>query len=345
MRGTGQGMGEREDFEGPQLSVKTFQLEKEFLELEPLDEEFLSLDPELELEWKPKPLPPPETHPVVMPKPKAKLDMEPLSEDPEPQEHKIESLYPSAEGLTQQDISQWSMRSSSTSSTEVDPLSTDRRSIRVQTSKHLFWADKLIQASEHSLKQVISMQPVEQSTKETTRHPDPLSVPKDTVCSRKQGQDPSAQAALPDKVSQQPPSRQPSPTPQTIGLAELVNFASSLAMASSSRMDLPSLEHVIKASPQKATAPSTEPAVDHAAQPTVDTPEQENLTKDVLEQPPREPLEARGPQNASQQEGRLFLLPYLDFSKPGFKSAAIKGEVKFLQPPNMSSQPQGAGRE
>ncbi|XP_059937761.1 spermatogenesis-associated protein 32 [Mesoplodon densirostris] len=332
------------------------ELEKELLELEHPDKEVLRLDPELEPEWKPKPFPQPEMRPVVMLKPEAKLDtetklkvvnLEPFSEDPEPQGYKTESLHPYMEGLMQQDISRWSVRSNSSylSTTEEDPVSTDHCSICVQTSKHLFWADKLVQASEHSLQQEINVQPIKESTKETACHPDQPSAPKDTVCSKKQSQAPSAQPALPDKVSQQPPSPQPSPSPQTIGLAELIDFASSLAMASSSRRNLSNLGHVIKAPLQMAMTPSTEPTVDHTAQPTVDKPEQENLTKDALEKPPEEPLEAREPQGTSKQEDKHFPHPYLDFSKPGFKRLTIEGEVKFLQPPDMSPQPQGAGKD
>ncbi|XP_073653405.1 spermatogenesis-associated protein 32 isoform X2 [Tursiops truncatus] len=359
------------------------ELEKELLELESLDKEVPRLDPELEPERKPKPFPQPEVRPLVMLQPEAKLDtepkmkvvnLEPFSEDPEPQGYKTESLHPYMEGLMQQDISQWSMRSISSypSTTEEDPLSTDHRSICVQTSKHFFWADKFVQASEHSLQQAISMQPIKESTKETACHPDQPSAPKDTVCSEKQSQAPSAQPALPDEVSQQPPSPQPSASTQTIGLAELIDFASSLAMASSSRMDLPNLGHVIKAPLQMDMTLSTEPTVDHTAQPTVDEPEQENLPQDALEKPPEEPLETREPHDASKQENlpqdalekppeepretrephdaskqedKHFPHPYLDFSKLGFKKATIEGEVKFLQPPNMSPQPQGAGKD
>ncbi|XP_060147214.1 spermatogenesis-associated protein 32 [Globicephala melas] len=332
------------------------ELEKELLELESLDKEVPRLDPELEPERKPKPFPQPEMRPVVMLQPEAKLDtepkmkvvnLEPFSEDPEPQGYKTESLHPYMEGLMQQDISQWSMRSISSypSTTEEDPLSTDHRSICVQTSKHFFWADKFVQASEHSLQQAISMQPIKESTKETACHPDQPSAPKDTVCSEKQSQAPSAQPALPDEVSQQPPSPQPSASTQTIGLAELIDFASSLAMASSSRMDLPNLGHVIKAPLQMDMTLSTEPTVDHTAQPTVDEPEQENLPQDALEKPPEEPRETREPHDASKQEDKHFPHPYLDFSKLGFKKATIEGEVKFLQPPNMSPQPQGAGKD
>ncbi|NIG58799.1 spermatogenesis-associated protein 32 [Pontoporia blainvillei] len=220
-------MGDGEDFGGqapPQLSVETFQLEKELLELESPDKEVLLLDPELEPERKPKPFPQSEMRPVVMLKPEAKLDteprmkvvnLEPFSEDPEPQGYKTGSLHPYMEGLMQQDISRWSVRSNSSylSTTEEDPVSTDHRSICVQTSKHLFWADKFVQASEHSLQQAISMQPIKESTKETSYHPDQPSAPKDTVCSKKQSQTPSAKPALPDKVSQQPPRPQPSPSP------------------------------------------------------------------------------------------------------------------------------------
>ncbi|XP_066876731.1 spermatogenesis-associated protein 32 [Kogia breviceps] len=340
----------------PMQEEDDMELEKELLELEPPDKEVLRLDPELEPERKPKAFPQPEMRPVVTVKPKAKLDTDPklkvvnlgpFIEDPEPQGYKTESLQPYVEGLMQHDISRSSMRSNSSylSTTGEDPASTDHHSIRAQTSEHLLWADKLLQASEHSLQQVISTQPLKESTTETACHPDQPSAPKDTVCSKKQSQAPRAQPDLPDKVSQQPPSPQPSPTPQTIGLAELINFSSSLAMASSSRMDLPSLGHAIKAPLQRAMTPSTKPTADHTAQPTVDHPERENLTEEVLEKPPGEPLEARELQDASKQEDKHFPHPYLDFIKPGFKRAAVKGEVKFLQPPNVSPQPRGAGKD
>ncbi|XP_058418034.1 LOW QUALITY PROTEIN: spermatogenesis-associated protein 32 [Diceros bicornis minor] len=327
------------------------ELEKELLELEPGHEADLDLDPELELEMEPEPeaLLQSALCPVPMLKPEAELDMRPNleshSEDPRQQGYRIESLHPYTEGLTQQDISRWSLRSdfSYPSSTEEDKVCTDQRSICVQTSKHLFWADKVIQASENSLQRAFSMQPSKRSTDETTSRRNQESVPKDTLCSKKQLQNPSAQPALPAVGPQQPPSPglSSSSLPSALGLAELINFASSLALASSSKIDLPSLEHMIKAPPQKAVEPSTEPAVGHAAQLTMHKPEGEALTKELLEKPP----EAREPQKASKQEGKNFPHPYFDFSKPGVKRATIEGEVNLLQHPAMSPTSQEAVKD
>ncbi|XP_072795256.1 spermatogenesis-associated protein 32 isoform X1 [Vicugna pacos] len=326
----------------PTQDEDEMELEKELLELEPPHREVVDLDSELELEQKSEASSLLELCPAAKLKSKVKLNMEPklevpnlefCSEDAGPQGYRIESLHPYTEGLAQQDAGRWHMRSNSSylGSSEDDQVSTNHRSIRVQTSKHLFWADKLIQASEHSLQKAISTQPqpqpVKKSTDETTSHLEQQSVPKDTMCSKEQLQDPSAQPALPATGSQ------PSSSPATIGLADLINFASSLAMASSSKMDLPNLEHMVKAPPQKATEPPTEP--------TMDKPEQEKLTNELLEKP----LEAGELQKALKQKDKSFPHPYLDFSKQGFKSANIEGEVKFLQPPNMSPQLQEAVKE
>ncbi|KAF3817022.1 hypothetical protein GH733_014370 [Mirounga leonina] len=300
--------------EGPQgpgassASVETFQLKKELLELEPPHKVDLVLEPELELE----------------------VESEP--KDPEQPESRTESLQPP----TQQDVSQWSVRSNSSylSLVEEDQASTNRRSICVQTSKHLFWADKHIQASEHSLERGINMQSGK-NTGKTTSCQDQQSDPKDTMRSKKQLQNPSAQPAPPTTDSQQPPSPHPSSSSLSpgIGLADLVNFASSLAVASSSKMDLPNLEHMIKAPPQKVEAPSTDPDIQLA----MDQPEKEKLIKDLLEKP----LKAEESQKAWKQEDKNFFHPYLGFSKPGIKRASFEGEVKLLQQQARSPSPKG----
>uniref|UniRef100_A0A8D0S6S2 Spermatogenesis associated 32 n=1 Tax=Sus scrofa TaxID=9823 RepID=A0A8D0S6S2_PIG len=259
-------------------------------------------------------------------------NLEPYNEDPKPQGPRLESLHPHPEGLRQQDISQWSTKSNSSYlgfAEEEKVLSPDHRSIRVQTSRHLFWSDKLIQASEHSLQEKTQKSPTR-----TSRHPKKPLISKDTLCSKKLLQDPSDQPAPPDSGSPQPPSPDPPCSPQTIGLAELINLASSLAVASSSKTDLPSLKHLIKAPPQKATEPSAEA--------TTDKPKQEKPSQDL---PPEKPLETRELPKAPKEEDRRLPHPYLDFSKPGFKRATIEGEVKFLQSPNMSPQPQGAEKD
>uniref|UniRef100_A0A8D1HAA7 Spermatosis associated 32 n=3 Tax=Sus scrofa TaxID=9823 RepID=A0A8D1HAA7_PIG len=301
----------------------------------------LNPDPKLGPEWKPQAFKQPELcsgvvgKPEVKPKAEPKLQManlEPYNEDPKPQGPRLESLHPHPEGLRQKDISQWSTKSNSSYlgfAEEEKVLSPDHRSIRVQTSRHLFWSDKLIQASEHSLQEKTQKSPTR-----TSRHPKKPSISKDTLCSKKLLQDPSDQPAPPDSGSPQPPSPDPPSSPQTIGLAELINLASSLAVASSSKTDLPSLKHLIKASPQKATEPSAEA--------TTDEPKKEKPSQDL---PPEKPLETRELPKAPKEEDRRLPHPYLDFSKPGFKRATIEGEVKFLQSPNMSPQPQGAEKD
>nr|XP_035952550.1 spermatogenesis-associated protein 32 [Halichoerus grypus] len=258
--------------------------------------------------------------------------MESKPKDPEQPESRTESFQPP----TQQDVSQWSVRSNSSylSSVEEDQASTNHRSICVQTSKHLFWADKHIQASEHSLERGINMQSGK-NTGKTTSCQDQQSDPKDTMCSKKQLQNPSAQPAPPTTNSQQPPNPHPSSSSLSpgIGLADLVNFASSLAVASSSKMDLPNLEHMIKAPPQKVEAPSTDPDIQLA----MDQPEKEKLIKDLLEKP----LKAEESQKAWKQEDKNFFHPYLGLSKPGIKRASFEGEVKLLQQQARSPPPKG----
>ncbi|XP_070335728.1 spermatogenesis-associated protein 32 isoform X1 [Odocoileus virginianus] len=312
-----QGAINRNQFQ-PIQEEDDMELEDELLGPEVPEEEV----PRVEPEQKPKPFPQAE--------PKAK------QEDPKPQEYREESPHPYGDGLAKPGIRQLSMRSNSSYVSSVDE---DYHSIHVQTSRHLFWVDRLIQVSEHSLQPVISTQPIQKSTEEPTRGPAQQTVPKDPGSSKKQSQDPSAQQGPRDKASQKTPSPEPSFGVPSMGLEELINFASTLAMASSSRKDLPSLRHMIKTTPQKTMPPPTEPAVDHTAQPTMDEPEQENLTTD--EKPPEEPREAREPQDAPKQEDKDVPHPYLDLGKPGLKRATIEGELKFLQSP----QPEGAAKE
>uniref|UniRef100_G1MJC3 Mitogen-activated protein kinase kinase kinase 14 n=1 Tax=Ailuropoda melanoleuca TaxID=9646 RepID=G1MJC3_AILME len=289
-------------------------LEKEWLELEPPSQADLDLEPEPELE----------------------LEGEPEPKDCKQEEPRIES----AQCHTQQDASQWRVRSTSSylSEAENDQASANRRSIRVQTSKHLFWADKHIQTSEHSLQHVLHRQPCK-NTGKTSGCQDQQCVPRDAMCSKKQLQNSSAQPAPPTTDSQQPPNPHPSSSSLSpgIGLADVVNFASSLAVASSSKRDLPSLEHMIRAPPQKVEAPSTDPA----AQRATDQPEGKNHSKKLLEKP----LRAGESQKAWKQEDKNFFHPYLDFSKPGMKRATIEGQVMLLQQPARSPPPQGAVKD
>ncbi|XP_044936750.1 spermatogenesis-associated protein 32 isoform X2 [Mustela putorius furo] len=307
------------------------ELERE-LELETGLEPEPELESEPELELEPEPEPEPELEPELEPEPDPELELEPEPEprDPEQPESRTESLQPHTPRYT----SLWSVRSHSSylSLPEEDQVSTNHRSIRVQTSNHLFWADKHIQASERSLRRAIS----NNIGKPTSCQDQKSDLEDACVCCIKQIENPSAQPAPPTTDSQQlsnppPPSSSPSPG---IDLADLVNFASSLAVASSSKMDLPNLEHMIKALPQKAEAPSTDPT----PQLVMDQPEKENLTKDLMEKS----LETEESQKAWKQEDKNVFCPYLDFSKPGIKRATIKGEVQLLQQPARSPPPKGA---
>ncbi|XP_037666442.1 LOW QUALITY PROTEIN: spermatogenesis-associated protein 32 [Choloepus didactylus] len=278
----------------PRLSYETLQLEAELLE--PKD----NLDPNLDLDMKA------DLEMELEPKLEAKPDMtdeESYDEDSEQHRYTIEPVNPYVEEL---------------------PASQDfghQRSIRVQTSKHLFRADKLIQASEHSLQQVISMQQLQPSR---------------------------PQASLPSLSSQPlPPSPFPSSSslPPAIGLAELINFASALAMASSSKMDLPSLEGTIKAPSQKTLESPTKPTREPAAQSPVKEPRQEETITVLPWRPSEKPPEAGKTQNAWSQDGTGFAGSCLDFNKPGVKRATIEGEVKLLQPSAVAPPTQEARKD
>ncbi|XP_062031034.1 spermatogenesis-associated protein 32 [Lepus europaeus] len=300
-------------------------IEAELLEQKPPPEEDLDSVPDLDLipnlDVEPaKELETDLLQPELDPEAKAntRLDTEPPwqatnldsgSEDIPQQGYKIESLHPCPEALPPpQRFAPWSY---------LDPAaeevqgSSKHRSIRVQTSKHLFWADKLIQASEHSLQRVGSVQ--------QDQHSQPLQCP-------------NIHPDLPATDPRLTPNPSESSSPlllPAIGLPELVSFASSLAVASSSKRDLPSLELVIKAPPQKAEEPSPEPAP-----PAVDKQDPEPRAE--------KPRAHKELPKGQIQEDKATPGHYLDFSKPGVKRANIEGEVELLQPPARSSQPQGA---
>ncbi|XP_032946046.1 spermatogenesis-associated protein 32 [Rhinolophus ferrumequinum] len=327
------------------------QMENELLELEPPRDMDLDLGSELELEMDLDAEAVPQLEPCLTPEfqPTAYLDanVETNSEDSEQQGYRIESLHPYPEdegGPAQWDATLWSesSRSSCLCSLEEEEVSTAHRSIHLQTSKHLFWADKLIQTSEHSLHQEINLQHGKKSTGKTTSNVNQEPDPTDTLCSEKQLQNPSTQPA----GSQQPPSAHPSSSslPPTISLADLISLASSVTMASSSTMDLPNWEHMMKAPPQKTTEPSTAPMVERATQPAEDKPERKTLS-DLLERPPEKPLDAAELQKVRKQEDENFFHPSPDFSKPGLQRAAIEGNMKLLPSSTVSLTPKGDRKE
>ena len=331
----------------PQLSAETFQLENKLLELEPPHKVDLDADTELEEEA----VPPLEWCLAPMLKPEAKLvsNLEACNEDLEEERYRVESIHPYTEELLQEDTNQWSGRwNVGYPSPVVEEQATPaHHSIHVQTSKHLFWADKLIQASEQSLQWETSRQLGEKSTDKTISHLNQESVPKDTLCSEKPLQNPSPQPKLPDTGSGQPPSSDSSSSlPPAISLQDLVNLATSLAIASSSKVDLPDLGHVMKANQEKAVEPSVAPPpiVESAAPPAKEEPEQEKLSE-LLQKPPEKLLEAGDPEKVCKQKNKNEFPFHLDLSKPGPQKAIIEGKVKFLQPPVMSSPPTGDGKE
>uniref|UniRef100_A0A8C6EN86 Spermatogenesis associated 32 n=1 Tax=Marmota marmota marmota TaxID=9994 RepID=A0A8C6EN86_MARMA len=223
-------------------------------------------------------------------------------EHTEQQYYTIETLHPYTEEIPRT-FSGWSIGSNSSlqSVSGKELTCPEHRSIRVQTSKHLFWANKLIQASEHSLQQAINR-----------HHPKQESNPKNTLCPENMLQ--ISRALTFRQVTTSQPISSPclstSSLPPSIGLEELINFASSLAVASND-MELPSLEQMIKAPSRKSAAPSKEPV--------------KPCTEPVQ---PQNPPKAKEPEKVPEQEKQSFP-SYLDF-KPGIKRATTEGEVKFL---------------
>ncbi|XP_053424200.1 spermatogenesis-associated protein 32 isoform X2 [Nycticebus coucang] len=297
-----------------------------------------------------------ELHPALNPEVEVdKWKVSDGNEDPKKLEYRIEPVNPYTEGLPLlQNFRPWSMNSNTSymSSPEESQVFTEHRSIRVQTSKHLFWANKLIQASEHSLQKETNIYVKKNGGDKTTSHPGQNFIHTNTLSSKNQVRTTSAHSDHPATDSQVPPSTHLSSSnlSPAIGLAELINFASSLAIASSSKMNLPSLEHIIKAQSQKAEEPSTEPIqpstepVQPSTEPVQPAADKQELGKQE-ETPPEKPPEDGDPQKTWNQENKNLPRSYLDFSQPGTKRATIEGEVKLLQPPAISPQLQGARKE
>ncbi|KAL4686780.1 hypothetical protein H8959_018908 [Pygathrix nigripes] len=228
---------------------------------------------------------------------------------------------------TPQTFRPWSLNSNYGSFTEENHVSACHHSISAQTSKHLFWANKLIQASENSLQRAINMQLNNGSAGQPISSRLREAIPTDALCSKEQLQSSDARSAPLATSSQEPSPLLSSDLPPPIGLAELITFASSLAMASSSRADMPSLEHMMKAPPQEALELSTEPLLITA---------EEQEPEKHAETLPEKPREARAPLKSWSQEDKNFTQSYFDFSKPGIKRATIEGQMQLLQPPATS---------
>ncbi|XP_054111905.1 spermatogenesis-associated protein 32 isoform X2 [Callithrix jacchus] len=275
------------------------ELEADVLEQKPQPKVDLAPDPDLEMEPVPALLES-ELYPAL--KPEAELDTEakwnkeagfegflqPLC--------RIESVHSNMGLPVPQTFRLWSLNSSHHSSTEEKQVSANHCSISAQTSKHLFWANKLIQASEHSLQRAIHTPLNNNSPSQLTRAPGRAAVTTNALRSKEQLQTPNTHSAPPAASSQAPPSPLlPSDLLPPIGLTELVTFASSLAVACSSRMDLPTLEHMIKAPAHQAPEPSTEPVLTTAED---QEPEKQAETR------PEKTREAGASQKSWSQEGK-----------------------------------------
>ncbi|ERE68635.1 hypothetical protein H671_7g17809 [Cricetulus griseus] len=247
---------------------------------------------------------------IMMPsKPTPDAEGDYITESQEQQIYSIESLKPYKEELIERP---WSFKTSSSSmEEELVCTSTHFRSIRVQTSKHLFWSNKLTQASELSFQKVKS--------------------PREKYVSISQVLTECAPRPLGS-------SRSCTSLPAALGLADLINFASSLAVASSSSMNMPNLENIIKGSSEKSQETSRE-----FCQPgqSVKFSQTTQITQMSSEKQEKKP-ENMTTHKSWTPETRNVACSYINFSKTGLKNHTIQGEVKFVQAPTTSPQLQGA---
>ncbi|KAM6163554.1 LOW QUALITY PROTEIN: spermatogenesis-associated protein 32 [Rhynchocyon petersi] len=314
-----------------QLEQDEMDLEKELLDNEVQSKTYSDLDPNLDSEE--------ETDlETKLSEPEPVLDTEAESKvtDESPYSYKAENL------------SLCNLRSNSSSlDMEKEPVSTNQRSICAQTPKHLFWAEKELQVSEHSIKQALSRLPSKTITaKPSSSHTDQKAISKETPCFKnpqtqrpKETSNTGSQMML---MSLNPHRSSSSSFPMAIDLPDLVNCAPSLVTASSSK-ELPSL---IKAHSHEAVKPSLQSTKEaQVAQPTRKEPGLEKPNEVLPEKPPKKPLEAGEPQNIWNEKHKSFPDTSLDFNKPGIKKTITVGEVKFLQPPNLPPPPQGEKRD
>ncbi|XP_055465099.1 spermatogenesis-associated protein 32 [Psammomys obesus] len=255
-----------------------------------------------------------EMEPVVSSAPTSKAKGDCVTESLEQQNYRLEPLK-----SYEKDRKEWSPTnrtwtlSTNSSKREEGQVSDKFRSIRVQTSKHLFWSNKLIQASEHSLQRALEKHKSSWEKKSVT-------IPQ----------------ALTDSAPR-PASPHMSCTslPAAMGLADLINFASSLAVASSSNVETPNLENMIKVTSEKSQNTSLE-----LCQPVqaIEFAQATQLTQISSEKPNKSPKDTS--HNSWTQETRN--VSYLDISKNGLKKATIQGEVKFVQASSTSPPFQGA---
>ncbi|XP_029402300.1 spermatogenesis-associated protein 32 [Mus pahari] len=283
-------------------------------------------DTELEEEL-PRTEPPPKVDPELGPVPQLE-DMEPElpskltpetegdsnPESPEQQNYRIESLKPYEEELMDtNDFRPWGFNVHSAN--EEEEMHGPYRSIPVQTSSHLFWSNKLIQASEHSLQKALEKHhksPQEKSVSISQVYTESTQLPSSPQVSR--------------------PT-----TPTAIGLADLINFASSLAVASSSNMALPNLENMIKGTSEKSQNTSLDFCQPVQAIKFAQATQITQISSEKQDQSPKNMAH-----KSWTQETRNVACSYLDINQAGLKTATIQGEVKLVQTPITSPQLQEA---
>ncbi|KAF6097320.1 spermatogenesis associated 32 [Phyllostomus discolor] len=326
--------------------------EDKLLELEPPHKMDLDTEPEVEVEEEEEEeeeeeaeaVPPLEwcLAPTLKPEAKLSSNLEAGHEDLEEERYRVEPIHPYMEEPPEDDTQQVGYPTP----VEEAPATPSHNSIHVQTSKHLFWADKITQASEQNLQRETSGQLSEKSSEKTISPLNQESVPKDAPSSEKPLQSPSTPPEPPDAGSGQPSSTHSSSSlPAVISLQDVVNLATSLAIASSSKVDLSGLEYVMKAPQQKSMEPSPAPppSVESATPRAKEEPEQEK-PPELLRKPPEKLLEAGDPKKVCKQKDENKLPLHLDLSKLGSRKAIIEGKVTFLQTP-VTSPPQTRDRK
>nr|XP_045015496.1 spermatogenesis-associated protein 32 [Jaculus jaculus] len=235
-----------------------------------------------------------------------------------PQSYRIETLQLYMDELSSvQKIKPWNI-SANYKHLEEEPVTPTYCSIGVQTSEDLFWANKLIQTSQHSLQCTVEMLGDKSP-------PEQKSIP-------------PTQPLLPGENTQLSPSPHVpcANLPTAMDLKELINLATSLAMASSGNIDLPTLENLIRASLHRDEEPiiliqTSDQSTQFEQSTQTDQPASEN-------QELPEKLPEAGELHEPWTWENSSIPCHLYFSQPGVKKATFKGKVKFLQPLPSSTQ-------
>lgn len=296
----------------PYLSIETSQLEAELPRTEPLPKVNPELGPVPQLE---------EMEPELPSKPTPETEGDSCTESPEQQNYRIESLKPyEEEPVNSNDFRPWGFNVNSTNKEEEEEeIYGPYCSIPVQTSNHLFWSNKLVQASEHSLQKALEKHHMSPQEKKS------ISV----------SQVYTERTQLPSSPQVSRPT-----TPTAIGLADLINFASSLAVASSSNMTLPNFESMIKGTSEKSQNTSLDFCQPVQAIKFAQATQITQIASEKQDESPKSMVH-----KSWTQETRNVACSYLDINQVGLKTATIQGEVKLVQTPIASPQLREAKEE